>query len=129
MPPVQQPRPPFVIAAQRPRGLRLVARYADAWNSLGGQPMRSAAADPVTLDQAVAATRSQIALLEAACEAIGRDPKTIRCSVLAYRAQVFSSTGAFEESSVVTTSSASTSASSIGPPSRERSHLDRSRKQ
>ena len=36
-------------------------------------------------------------MLDAACEAIGRDPKTIRRSVLAYRAQVFSSTGAFEE--------------------------------
>lgn len=36
--PVQRPRPPFMIAAQGPRTLRLVARYGDAWNTLGGQP-------------------------------------------------------------------------------------------
>jgi alkanesulfonate monooxygenase SsuD/methylene tetrahydromethanopterin reductase-like flavin-dependent oxidoreductase (luciferase family) len=97
VPPVQQPRPPFVIAAHGRRALQLVARYADTWNTMGGQPSLSAAADPVTLDQAVAATRSQITLLDAACEAIGRDPKTVRRSVLAYRAQVFGSTDAFEE--------------------------------
>jgi alkanesulfonate monooxygenase SsuD/methylene tetrahydromethanopterin reductase-like flavin-dependent oxidoreductase (luciferase family) len=95
--PVQQPRPPLVIAAQGPRGLDLVARYADTWNTLGGQPMRSVSANVVTLDQAVAATRSQIERLERACAAIGRDPKTLRRSVLAFRAQVFRSTDTFEE--------------------------------
>ena len=97
VPSIQRPRPPFVIAAHGPRGFRLVVRYADTWNTLGGQPMRGAAADPVTLDQAIVATRTQIAQLEAACEAIGRDPKTIRRSVLAYRTQVFASTDAFED--------------------------------
>lgn len=37
--PVQQPRPPLVIAGQVPGSLRLVARFADAWNTLGGQPL------------------------------------------------------------------------------------------
>ena len=97
VPSIQQPRPPFVIAAQGPRGLGLVARYAETWNTLGGQPMRSEAPDPVTLAEAVAKARTQIALLDQACEAIGRDPRTVRRSVLAYRTQVFGSTGAFED--------------------------------
>ena len=59
--------------------------------------MRSEAPDPVTLAEAVAKARTQIALLDQACEAIGRDPRTVRRSVLAYRTQVFGSTGAFED--------------------------------
>lgn len=59
--------------------------------------MFSAPAEPASLDAAIAATRSHLEQLETACNAIGRDPKTIRRSVLAYRTQVFSSTGAFEE--------------------------------
>ncbi len=97
VPSIQRPRPPLVLAARGPRGLRLVARYADTWNTIGGQPMRGAGADPVTLDQAVAATRSQIDALDSACKAIGRDPTTVRRSVLAYRTQVFTSTDTFEE--------------------------------
>jgi alkanesulfonate monooxygenase SsuD/methylene tetrahydromethanopterin reductase-like flavin-dependent oxidoreductase (luciferase family) len=34
--PVQQPRPPLMIAAQGPRTLRVAARFADAWNALAG---------------------------------------------------------------------------------------------
>ena len=97
VPTIQQPRPPFVIAAHGTRGLRLVARYADTWNTLGGQPLLSVASDPVTLDQAIAATRMQIAQLETACEAIGRDPTSIRRSVLTYRTHVFSSADTFED--------------------------------
>jgi alkanesulfonate monooxygenase SsuD/methylene tetrahydromethanopterin reductase-like flavin-dependent oxidoreductase (luciferase family) len=33
---VQQPRVPFVLAANGPRSLRLAARYADAWVTTGG---------------------------------------------------------------------------------------------
>lgn len=95
--PVQKPRPPFVIAAHGTRGLRLVARYADTWNTLGGQPLLSVADDPVTLDAAVATTRSQLAHLQEACVSAGRDQTTLRRSVLAYRTQVFSSVDAFED--------------------------------
>ena len=97
VPSIQKPRPPFMIAAHGPRGLRLVARYADTWNTLGGQPLLSVTPDPLPLDAAVAATRSQIGQLEAACHASGRDPEMIGRSVLAYRTQVFSSTDAFED--------------------------------
>ncbi|GIE33080.1 luciferase [Actinoplanes italicus] len=35
--PVQQPRPPFVIAANGPRALRLAARFGDGWVTTGPQ--------------------------------------------------------------------------------------------
>ena len=35
--PVQQPRPPFVVAANGPRALRLAARYGDGWVTTGPQ--------------------------------------------------------------------------------------------
>jgi probable F420-dependent oxidoreductase len=56
--------PPIWIGAARPRMLRLVARYADAYNSVWhGSP--SELAEP-------------FANLEAACREVGRDPATIR---------------------------------------------------
>jgi alkanesulfonate monooxygenase SsuD/methylene tetrahydromethanopterin reductase-like flavin-dependent oxidoreductase (luciferase family) len=97
VPSIQRPRPPFVIAAQGPRGLKLVARYADTWNTLGGQPMRGASPTPVRLDEAVAATRAQVAQLDAACRSAGRDPATVRRSLLAYRVQPFESVDLFED--------------------------------
>lgn len=86
--PVQQPRPPLVIAAQGRRTLQLVARFADAWNSLGGQPI---VGEKRTLDEAVAETRRQAALLDEACELVGRDPATLGRSVFAFRADVYGS--------------------------------------
>ena len=94
---IQKPRVPFVIAAQGRQGMRLVARYADTWNTLGGQPMRSESPEPASLDAAIAATRTQIARLEETCAAAGRDPRTIRRSLLAYRASPFESVDGFEE--------------------------------
>ncbi|GAA4590116.1 alkanesulfonate monooxygenase SsuD/methylene tetrahydromethanopterin reductase-like flavin-dependent oxidoreductase (luciferase family) [Actinoplanes octamycinicus] len=35
--PVQQPRPPFVVAANGPRALRLAAKYGDGWVTTGPQ--------------------------------------------------------------------------------------------
>jgi alkanesulfonate monooxygenase SsuD/methylene tetrahydromethanopterin reductase-like flavin-dependent oxidoreductase (luciferase family) len=59
--PVQQPRPPFVLAAHKPKMLRIVAEYADTWNSFG------------TVDE----MRERNAILDEQCAAIGRDPKSI----------------------------------------------------
>ena len=56
-PPVQRPRPPIVIAADGPRLIDLAARRADAWNTLGGQPMRGTNAGGASLEDAVEATR------------------------------------------------------------------------
>jgi alkanesulfonate monooxygenase SsuD/methylene tetrahydromethanopterin reductase-like flavin-dependent oxidoreductase (luciferase family) len=42
--PVQRPRPPFVVAANGPRALRLAARYGDGWVTTGAQ-------DPASVDE------------------------------------------------------------------------------
>ncbi|MDQ3809330.1 MAG: LLM class flavin-dependent oxidoreductase [Chloroflexota bacterium] len=84
--PVQRPRPPFIIAAHGDRGLRLAARYADGWNSLGGQPYRLAR-DPskrVALGVAVAQTRRLSERLDEHCRQLRRDAATLRRTVLAY---------------------------------------------
>jgi alkanesulfonate monooxygenase SsuD/methylene tetrahydromethanopterin reductase-like flavin-dependent oxidoreductase (luciferase family) len=59
------PRPdgaPILIGSSGERMLRLLARYADAWNTGGGSPE---------------AVRKNVAKLEAACTAEGRDPATV----------------------------------------------------
>jgi alkanesulfonate monooxygenase SsuD/methylene tetrahydromethanopterin reductase-like flavin-dependent oxidoreductase (luciferase family) len=99
--PVRKPRPLFVIAAHGERGLRTVARYADGWNTLGGQPY-PVAEDPnerLTLNEALASTRRLMERLQAICAEEGRDFSTIRQSILVYRAQVdpLSSLAAFDE--------------------------------
>ncbi|MFC7534672.1 LLM class flavin-dependent oxidoreductase [Actinoplanes sp. GCM10030250] len=40
--PVQQPRPPFVVAANGPRAMRLAAKYGDGWVTTGDQGMETA---------------------------------------------------------------------------------------
>ena len=66
--PIQEPRPPFLVAAQGRRSLDVVARRADIWNSVGGQPI---VGDVVARADALATTRRHAELLEEACAAIG----------------------------------------------------------
>lgn len=74
--PVQQPRIPILIAAHRPRMLRIAARYADQWDTF--------AAIPGTATEGVEdEIADRIAALDAACAAIGRDPAEIRRSTWA----------------------------------------------
>ncbi len=61
--PHPDPIPPLLIAGFQPRMLRLVARYADWWNT-GVESMEQA--------------KERLNALDAACEAVGRDPKTVR---------------------------------------------------
>lgn len=98
---VQHPRPPLIIAAHGDRGLRVTARHADGWNSFGGQPYR-VAQDPskrVSLVEAVAETKRLSERLDGFCQEIGRDPSSLRRTVLAYRPIVdpLSSLDAFDE--------------------------------
>jgi alkanesulfonate monooxygenase SsuD/methylene tetrahydromethanopterin reductase-like flavin-dependent oxidoreductase (luciferase family) len=75
-PPVQRPRIPILIAAHRPRMLRIAARYADQWDTF--------AAIPGTATEGVEAELAQrIAQLDRACREIGRDPSEIRRSTWA----------------------------------------------
>jgi alkanesulfonate monooxygenase SsuD/methylene tetrahydromethanopterin reductase-like flavin-dependent oxidoreductase (luciferase family) len=95
--PAQRPRPPIIVAAQGPRTIALAARFADGWNSMGGQPAGPAARIP--LPEAVARTKEQVATLAAACADIRRDPAAIRHSVLAFRVEhdPLSSIDAFDD--------------------------------
>jgi alkanesulfonate monooxygenase SsuD/methylene tetrahydromethanopterin reductase-like flavin-dependent oxidoreductase (luciferase family) len=94
--PIQVPRPPLMIAAQGRRTMQLVAQYADAWNTGGGQPIWTGR---VSAAEALASVRRQLEQLDAACAAIGRDPKEIRRSLLANRVDppLFSSVDRFTE--------------------------------
>ena len=100
--PVTLPRPPMVIAAHGPIGMRAAARHADTWNCLGGQVYDAGPnPDPSamrTMPEAVAETRRLLDRLDAACAEVGRDPSTLGRSVLAYRtaAEPFASLDAFD---------------------------------
>ena len=75
-PPIQRPRIPILIAAHRPRMLRIAARYADQWDSFAAMP--GTATDGVETELA-----ARIARLDAACREVGRDPTEIRRSTWA----------------------------------------------
>jgi len=75
--PVQKPRPPLMIGANGPRMLKIVAKYADTWNTFGGVDIETPA-------EMQACTRERNLLLDGYCAEIGRDPTTLRRSVLIY---------------------------------------------
>lgn len=64
---VQAPRPPILLAAHGAKSVRVTARHADIWNTLGP-----------TLDEAARTSSA----LDEACHQEGRDPAEIRRSVL-----------------------------------------------
>ncbi|MDX3237892.1 LLM class flavin-dependent oxidoreductase [Streptomyces sp. ME03-5709C] len=66
---VQRPRLPFAVAATGPRGMRLAARYGQAWVTTGDPKLF----EEGTPAQSRAALAGQIDRLEAACAEIGRD--------------------------------------------------------
>jgi len=74
--PLQRPRIPFLIAAHRPRMLRLAARYADQWDTFRAGVGESTEGVEMTVGE-------QAALVVAACREAGRDPDTIRRSTWA----------------------------------------------
>ncbi len=63
--PIQRPRPPLTLGGHKPRMLRIVAEYADVWNSFG------------TVDE----IRARNDALNELCQASGRNPRTIRRSL------------------------------------------------
>ncbi|MFW9909971.1 MAG: LLM class flavin-dependent oxidoreductase [Candidatus Thorarchaeota archaeon] len=86
-PPVQQPRPPLTIGALGNSMLKIAAAYGDCWNSVGGE-----FGDPPEV--VVELTRRRNKLLDEFCREIGRDPKTLRRSLLIWGSEaetVFSS--------------------------------------
>ena len=83
--PVQNPRPPIMIAAKGPKMLRHVARYGDAWNAFGHFEG--------TFDEGFESNRRSNELLNGICEEIGRDPSTIRRCTLVWELEAFLSQG------------------------------------
>jgi alkanesulfonate monooxygenase SsuD/methylene tetrahydromethanopterin reductase-like flavin-dependent oxidoreductase (luciferase family) len=66
---VQRPRLPFAVAATGPRGMRLAARYGQAWVTTGDPKLY----EEGTPEQSVEALRGQLGKLADACTAIDRD--------------------------------------------------------
>ncbi|MFF3754797.1 LLM class flavin-dependent oxidoreductase [Streptomyces sp. NPDC002018] len=66
---VQRPRLPFAVAATGPRGLRLAARYGQAWVTTGDPKLFETG----TPEQSRQAIRGQIERLGKACAEIGRE--------------------------------------------------------
>jgi len=79
-PPIQAPRPPILVAAHGKRSLRVAARHADTWNTVAGET-----------------TARNVELLDEACAAVGRDPATIRRSVLSWRDGAFDTAAALDD--------------------------------
>lgn len=76
--PVQQPRPPITVGGQSPTVLRVAVERADCWNTHG--PFGR------TADEILEITRQQNRQLDELCAAHGRDPATLRRSLLLFDA-------------------------------------------
>jgi alkanesulfonate monooxygenase SsuD/methylene tetrahydromethanopterin reductase-like flavin-dependent oxidoreductase (luciferase family) len=89
--PIQQPRPPLLIAAHGPRMLKIAATYADNWNSLGGLQYSS--------EEALRITRDNNHRLSELAAAQGRDPDQITRSFCVgwTHDKPFDSIGAFQD--------------------------------
>jgi alkanesulfonate monooxygenase SsuD/methylene tetrahydromethanopterin reductase-like flavin-dependent oxidoreductase (luciferase family) len=84
-PAVQQPRPPLTLGAHGRQMLKIVAQYADRWNSHG------------TVEE----MRARNAILDEHCATIGRDPEAISRSLYGWAALMpndpWASVDAFQE--------------------------------
>ena len=76
--PVQQPRPPITVGGQSPTVLRVAVQHADCWNTHG--PFGR------TVDEIAEVTAQQNQRLDEACVEQGRDPSTLRRSLLLFDA-------------------------------------------
>lgn len=68
------PRVPFAVAAAGPRGMALAARHADIWVTSGAPNDFESA----RYDRVAPLLKDQLAAVDDACTAVGRDPATLR---------------------------------------------------
>ena len=76
---VQKPRIPFAVAATGNRGMRLAVTHGQAWVTTGDLGPEG---ELLGVEDGVAVVRGQMARLDAACDAVGRDPASIDRLVL-----------------------------------------------
>jgi alkanesulfonate monooxygenase SsuD/methylene tetrahydromethanopterin reductase-like flavin-dependent oxidoreductase (luciferase family) len=76
---IQGPRLPFVIAAGGPRGMRITVEHGQGWVTIGTRDREGGAAP---IEEGLATVRDQLARLDEACAAGGRDPATLDRMVL-----------------------------------------------
>ena len=78
--PIQQPRPPIVVAANGPRAIELAARHGDGWNTWGGYGIDEDRFFELAVERSRRFTKS--------CHRIGRDPGLPLRSILIHHAAV-----------------------------------------
>ena len=81
---VQSPRPPITIAAMGPRMMRYAATYADTWNTMSFL---------AGFEDQLAEVVERMSRMAGYCEAVGRDPETLRRSYLMFDAKARQSGG------------------------------------
>lgn len=72
--PLAAPRLPLAVAAAGPRGMALAARHADIWVTSGAPNVFEAE----RFDRVLPLLKEQLAAVDQACLAVGRDPATLR---------------------------------------------------
>jgi alkanesulfonate monooxygenase SsuD/methylene tetrahydromethanopterin reductase-like flavin-dependent oxidoreductase (luciferase family) len=75
--PIQQPRPPITIPAHGRRMQRVAAEFGDGWSSWGGY-------DVETEQQMYSLTRERSARFDEICVEAGRDPSSVRHSLVVF---------------------------------------------
>ncbi len=78
--PVQLPRPPFTLAAGGPVNMKFAARVAESWIQI---PSASEDARPMSIEECEDQVRRQNERMDGFCASVGRDPSTLRRSILA----------------------------------------------
>jgi alkanesulfonate monooxygenase SsuD/methylene tetrahydromethanopterin reductase-like flavin-dependent oxidoreductase (luciferase family) len=78
--PLQKPRPPLIVGAHAKSSLKVAAEYADTWVSFGGE---FGAPVEVVFEK----TSKRTETLNKYCEKLGRNPATIRRSLLIFGAE------------------------------------------
>jgi alkanesulfonate monooxygenase SsuD/methylene tetrahydromethanopterin reductase-like flavin-dependent oxidoreductase (luciferase family) len=76
---VQRPRIPFAVAATGPQGMRLAAIHGQTWVTNGDRTGPGAR----RAEEGAKVVGEQMARVDRACEAVGRDPASLRRLVLA----------------------------------------------
>jgi alkanesulfonate monooxygenase SsuD/methylene tetrahydromethanopterin reductase-like flavin-dependent oxidoreductase (luciferase family) len=78
--PVQRPRPPLTLAAHGPVTMKFAARHADSWNQIPGN--RHGGDRPATAEECLNTVRSRNRRMDDFCATVGRNPATLRRSIL-----------------------------------------------